>query len=122
MGCHSLVQGIFLTQGLNLGLLHYRHIRSLFYIFKKFSFFPFLIYLFSIEGQLLYNILLVSVIHQHESAIDIHMSLPLEPLSHLPLHPTPLGCHRLAMSLSRWDLSSLTRDRTHILCTGSSES
>ena len=22
MGCHSLLQGIFLTQGLNLGLLH----------------------------------------------------------------------------------------------------
>ena len=25
-GCHSLLQGIFLTQGLNLGLLHYRQI------------------------------------------------------------------------------------------------
>ena len=24
LGCHSLFQGIFLTQGLNLGLLHYR--------------------------------------------------------------------------------------------------
>ena len=24
--CHALLQGIFLTQGLNLGLLHSRHI------------------------------------------------------------------------------------------------
>ena len=24
VGCHALLQGIFLTQGLNLGLLHYR--------------------------------------------------------------------------------------------------
>ena len=93
---------------------------SFLYFFKNF-FFSLFIY-FSIEGQLLYNILLVSVIHQHESATGIHVSLPLEPLSHLPLHPTPLGCHSLAMSLSTWDLSSLTRDQTHILCTGSSES
>ena len=26
MGCHFLLQGIFLTQGLKLGLLHYREI------------------------------------------------------------------------------------------------
>ena len=26
VGCHSLLQGIFLTQGWNLGLLHYRWI------------------------------------------------------------------------------------------------
>ena len=26
MGCHSLLQGIFLTQGLNRGHLHYRQI------------------------------------------------------------------------------------------------
>ena len=26
VGCHSLIQGIFLTQGLNLDLLHYRQI------------------------------------------------------------------------------------------------
>ena len=41
---------------------------------------------FLIEGQLLYNIVLVSVIHQHESAIIIHMS-PSSWIS-LPL-PTP---------------------------------
>ena len=33
--------------------------------------------------------------------MDIHMSSPLEPLSHFPLYPTPLGCHRAT------DLSSL---------------
>ena len=36
--------------------------------------------------------MLVSAIHQHESAIG---SLPLEPPSHLPLLPTPLGCCRV---------------------------
>ena len=43
----------------------------------------FIIYLFLIGGQLLYNIVLVSAIHQHESAIGIHMPLSLEPPSHL---------------------------------------
>ena len=38
-----------------------------------------------------YNIVMVSALHLHESAIGIHMPLPLEPLSHLPPHPTPLG-------------------------------
>ena len=48
----------------------------------------FRIYLFLIGGQLLYNIVLVSAIHQHESAIGIHTfphswnSLPLPTLSH----------------------------------------
>ena len=51
----------------------------------------FLINLFLTEGQLLYRILLFSVKRQHESAIGIHMSRTLEPPSHLPPHPTPLG-------------------------------
>ena len=39
-------------------------------------------HLLLIEGQLLYNIVLVSAIHQHESAVGTHMcSLPLEPPS-----------------------------------------
>jgi len=38
-----------------------------------------------------YNIVLVSAIYQHESAIS---PLPLEPLSNLLSHPTPIGCHR----------------------------
>ena len=40
------------------------------------------------------QIVLVSAMYQHESAIGIQMSLLLEPSSHLPLHPNPLGCHR----------------------------
>ena len=57
---------------------------------------------FLIGGQLLYNIMLVSVIHQHESAIGIHTfppswtALPPPPPA---THPTPLGFHR-ALSLS----------------------
>ena len=43
--------------------------------------------------------MLISAIHQHESAVSIHMSPP----SHLPFHPIPLGCHRAP------DLSSLCR-------------
>ena len=55
----------------------------------------FLIYLFLNEEYLLYNTVLVSAKHQHESAICIHICpLPLEPPSNLPPHPTPLACHR----------------------------
>ena len=54
---------------------------------------------FLIGGELLYNIVLVSAIHQHESAISIHMS-PRSWTS-LPHHSTPRGCHREP------DLSSL---------------
>ena len=36
---------------------------------------------------------LVSAKYQHESAIG-YDSLPLETPSHLPPHPTPLGCYR----------------------------
>ena len=31
-------------------------------------------------------------IHQHESAMGVHVSPYPEPLSHLPPHPIPLGC------------------------------
>ena len=43
-----------------------------------------------IEGQLLYNIVVVFVIHFHESAMCTCVSHP-EPPSHLPPHPIPLG-------------------------------
>ena len=55
----------------------------------------FLFYLFIlIGGQLLYNIVMVFAIHHCESTIGIHVSLPSEYFSHLPLYPIPLGCHR----------------------------
>ena len=38
--------------------------------------FIFKIYLVLIEGYLLYNIVLVSAIHQHDSAVGIRTSLP----------------------------------------------
>ena len=62
-----------------------------FFFFKL----PFFFSFFFIGGKLLYNILLISTKHQHESATGIHMSLPswiLPP--HLPTHPTSLSYHR----------------------------
>ena len=60
---------------------------SLFFcLYFYFSIFCFLLITFLIGGQLLYNIMLVSVIYQHESVIIIHMS-PSSWIS-LPL-PTP---------------------------------
>ena len=37
---------------------------------------------------------MVSAIHQHDSAIGIHMSLPSRTTSQLTSRTTPLGCHR----------------------------
>jgi len=51
-------------------------------------------FFYFIGRYLLYSIGLISVMHQHESATGIHMSPTLEPPSHLPPHPTCLGCHR----------------------------
>ena len=48
---------------------------------------------------MLYNTVLLSAIQQHESAVGIHKSLPLEFLSHLPPPPTALDGHR-ALGLS----------------------
>ena len=51
------------------------------------------IYLFIlIGGYLLYNMVMVFVIHQYELAIGIHVSLPS--WTPLPLHPIPPRCHR----------------------------
>ena len=51
--------------------------------------------------------MLVSVIHQHELAMGIHMSRPswisLPPLT--PSHPTPLGCHTVLV----WALESYNK-------------
>ena len=50
----------------------------------------FKIYLFFLEGKLLYS-LLFSVKPQHESAIGINISLRFQAPSYLPPYPTPLG-------------------------------
>ena len=47
------------------------------------------IYLFLIGGQLLYNIVLVSATHPHESALGVQKSPPS--WISLPPHPIPLG-------------------------------
>ena len=50
---------------------------------------------------MLYNVVLVSATQQHESALSIYICiLPLEPPSHSPPHPTPLGCHRVLVELT----------------------
>ena len=50
--------------------------------------------LFLIGWWLLYNVVLVSAIHQHESVIGIHLTPHLEPPSHLP--------HQVFISLMRF--------------------
>ena len=50
----------------------------------------------------MYNIVMVSAICQHESAMGIHVS------SHLLLHPTCLGHHR-APALGSQDQGSITQ-------------
>ena len=37
---------------------------------------------------------MVSAIHQHKSSSVCTCPLSLKPPSHLPPHPTPLGCHK----------------------------
>ena len=51
-------------------------------------------HLFLIEGKSLYNIVLASVIYQHESAIGIHMSLPF-----WFSFPPPTPSHHVSISL-----------------------
>ena len=55
-----------------------------------------------IEGWLLYRIVLVSVKHQHESAIGIHI----------------IAFFLVFWPEGMWDLSSLTRDWNHASCIG----
>jgi len=47
---------------------------------------------------LLYNIVLVFVMHQHESPTVCTCPLLLEPPSHLPPHPIPLSCQSTQLS------------------------
>ena len=46
-------------------------------------------YLVLVEGQLLYNIVLISAIHQHKSAIGIRMSPASLPILSLGCHGAP---------------------------------
>ena len=64
---------------------------------------------------MLYNIVLVSAIYEHESAIGIRISfpswtslLPPTPSHPIPPHPTPLGCHK-ALDLSSLYVPNLIR-------------
>ena len=60
---------------------------SIFFLLKR-------IHLFLIDWWLVYNIGLISVIHQHELTLGVHLSPPLESPLHLPPIPTPLGYYR----------------------------
>ena len=60
---------------------------SIFPLKLRISFFKFLI-----SWRLItFNIVVVFVIHLHESAMDLHVFSILIPPSHLPLRPIPLG-------------------------------
>ena len=48
----------------------------------------------SVYGKNHYNIVVVFAIHWDESAMGVHVSPILNPPSHLPPHPIPLGCSR----------------------------
>ena len=68
-----------------------------------------------IGGYLFYNIVVVFDIHQHESATGAHVSRQPESPSHLPPHPSPLGCPRtwaLSVLLHAWNShwSSISHD------------
>ena len=68
-----------------------------------------------IEGELLYNTVLVSAKHQHESAIGIPMSPALEPPCHHPSRPTPQSCYRKIWKASQICVSSLGRGHANLL-------
>ena len=68
-----------------------------------------------IEGDLLYNTVLLSAKHQHESAIGMPMSPALEPPCHLPSHPNPRSCYRKTWKASQICVSSLGRGHANLL-------
>ena len=74
----------------NMSLWHINYLKLIIFPIKK---------LILIGGKLLYNMVMVFTIHQHESATSTQVSAPPEPLSYLPPHPIPLGCSR-TMALS----------------------
>ena len=74
---------IFAAQGWNLCPLPWQEDSFFFFFLVKEN-------LFLIGGELLYNVVLISAIHPHEYATGTHTHVS----SHLPPHPTLLGCHR----------------------------
>ena len=63
------------------------------FILIVFNLFIVLYTIFTIKYKIIFSELCwVLPNSQHESAKDIAMSPPFEPPSHLPPHPTPLGC------------------------------
>ena len=62
---------------------------------------------------MLYNVVLVSAIKQHESAISIHISLSLQPPYHSPSNP--LGCHRV-QSWAPWVIQQLPFSYLFYIC------
>ena len=108
MRCHSLLQGIFLTQGLNLGILHCRQIlyclshqgSPITWLINAISYYCFsphhLIhwsYLWShflkislVGGKLLYSVVLVSPVQQHE-LVKIRIFPPSWASIHQPILP-----------------------------------
>ena len=80
MGCHFLLQEIFLTQGLSPSLLHGQV--------------EFFVFNFLIEEWMLYRISWFSVIHQQESAIGTPMSPPSRTPCPRPSPSRPSACRR----------------------------
>ena len=52
------------------------------------------IFIYLIGGQSLHNTVVAPATHQHRSVMCTHVSHHLEPPSHLPPHPNPLGYPR----------------------------
>ena len=74
----------------NLGIPVFVYLKC----YKYSYYFSFLKKLFLIGGSLFYNIVLVPEIHQHESAVGMHVSPPSWPS--FPPHSRPPDCHRAA--------------------------
>ena len=66
-----------------------------------------------VRGQLLYSIVIVSAVHQHEAAIAMDVFAPSLVSPHLPPRPTPLGWHRASACDSLCHMAIPTGDVTY---------
>ena len=82
------------------------------FFFSFFMLFPPKSYLSLIEGKLLHNIVLASAIHQHESAIGIHVSPP----SFTSLPPSTPPIYKTD---NQWEFAVWLREIKYGLCTKS---